>query len=38
MDAKARILKAGARIVLEKGFCDTGLAEVSGGLSIFTPG
>ena len=28
MDAKNRILKAGARIVLEKGFCDTGLAEV----------
>jgi TetR/AcrR family transcriptional regulator, transcriptional repressor for nem operon len=28
MDAKTRILKAGARIVLEKGFCDTGLAEV----------
>jgi TetR/AcrR family transcriptional regulator, transcriptional repressor for nem operon len=28
MDAKSRILKAGARIVLEKGFCDTGLAEV----------
>jgi TetR/AcrR family transcriptional repressor of nem operon len=27
-DAKTRILKAGARIVLEKGFCDTGLAEV----------
>ena len=27
-DAKSRILKAGARIVLEKGFCDTGLAEV----------
>ena len=28
LDAKTRILKAGARIVLEKGFCDTGLAEV----------
>ena len=28
MDAKTRILKAGARIVLEKGFCDTGPAEV----------
>lgn len=28
MDAKSRILKAGARIVLEKGFYDTGLAEV----------
>ena len=28
MDAKTRILKAGARIVLKKGFCDTGLAEV----------
>ncbi len=27
-DAKSRILKAGARIVLEKGFCDTGLSEV----------
>ncbi|MBW1786893.1 MAG: TetR family transcriptional regulator C-terminal domain-containing protein [Deltaproteobacteria bacterium] len=28
MDAKTRILKAGARIVLQKGFFDTGLAEV----------
>lgn len=27
-DTKTRILKAGARIILEKGFCDTGLAEV----------
>ncbi|MCU0579226.1 MAG: TetR/AcrR family transcriptional regulator [Desulfobacterota bacterium] len=27
-DTKSRILKAGARIVLEKGFCDTGLSEV----------
>ena len=27
-DSKSRILRAGARIVLEKGFCDTGLAEV----------
>ncbi|MBI5604611.1 MAG: TetR family transcriptional regulator C-terminal domain-containing protein [Deltaproteobacteria bacterium] len=28
MDAKSRILKAGAKIVLQKGFFDTGLAEV----------
>jgi len=28
MDAKSRILKAGAKIVLQKGLFDTGLTEL----------
>lgn len=34
MDAKTRILRSGARIVLQKGFFDTGLAEVLEAVSV----
>lgn len=34
MDAKTKILRAGARIVLEKGFFDTGLSEVLAAAGI----
>jgi TetR/AcrR family transcriptional regulator, transcriptional repressor for nem operon len=34
MDVKTKILKAGAKIVLEKGFFDTGLAEVLAAAKI----